>query len=94
MRGQSAILKAGDWQMTSHWSKWLVEEGSRDEELNSVWWVRVNCDSVKVPGSGLTASRDISSGYTLQMISGFGQENCIKDEPKYQNRNGFLRVSI
>lgn len=56
--------------------------------------VRVNCNSEKVPGLGLTASRDISSGYTLQMISGFGQENCIKDEPKYQNRHHFLRFCI
>lgn len=27
--------------------------------------------------------------FTVQMLSGFGQENCIKDDPHYQNRHSF-----
>lgn len=51
----------------------------------------------KLPGLGWTATSYFSPGFAVQMISGFGQEHCIKDDPNYQNRHslcGFYAWSI
>lgn len=46
----------------------------------------------KLLGLGWTATSYFSPGFAVRMISGFGQEHCIKDDPNYQNRHSLCGV--